>query len=213
VRGRRRGTLIELASGGGAPESRRLGPVIGIVTNVKDEDNEGKVKVKFPWLSDGEESAWARFASPMAGPDRGLQLVPEVDDEVLVVFERGDPNRPIVIGSMWNGVDASPLGGDAISGDGAVQQRMLKTRIGHTILLDDSDSSKSIVITDSAGNKMTWDAANNKIEIASQGDLKVAAQGDLQVSATGTLKLEGQAVELSASGGNVTIKGTQIKLN
>ena len=205
VRGKRRGTLIELASGGGTTESRRLGPVIGIVTNVKDEDNEGKVKVKFPWLSDADESAWARLASPMAGPDRGLQLVPEVDDEVLVVFERGDPNRPIVIGSMWNGVDASPLGGDAVSGDGAVQQRMLKTRIGHTILLDDSDSSKSIVITDSAGNKITWDAANSKIEIVSQGDLKV--------SATGTLKLEGQAVELSASGGNVTIKGTQIKLN
>lgn len=205
VRGRRRGTLIELASGGGSADSRRSGPVIGVVTNVKDEDNEGKVKVKFPWLSDSDESAWARLASPMAGPDRGLQLVPEVDDEVLVVFERGDPNRPIVIGSMWNGVDASPLGGDAISGDGAVQQRMLKTRIGHTILLDDSDSSKSIVITDSAGNKITWDAANSKIEIVSQGDLKV--------SATGTLKLEGQAVELSASGGNVTIKGTQIKLN
>jgi uncharacterized protein involved in type VI secretion and phage assembly len=205
IRGRRRGTLIELASGGGAPESRRLGPVIGIVTNVKDEDNEGKVKVKFPWLSDSDESAWARLSSPMAGPDRGLQLVPEVDDEVLVVFERGDPNRPIVIGSMWNGVDAPPLGGDAVSGDGAVQKRMLKTRIGHTILLDDSDSSKSIVITDSAGNEMTWDAANSKIEIVSKGDLKV--------SATGTLKLEGQAVELSASGGNVTIKGTQVKLN
>ncbi|MEA2631007.1 MAG: hypothetical protein QOE66_1226 [Chloroflexota bacterium] len=205
VRGKRRGTLIELASGGGTTESRRLGPVIGIVTNVKDEDNEGKVKVKFPWLSDSDESAWARLASPMAGPDRGLQLVPEVDDEVLVIVERGDPNRPIVIGSMWNGVDASPLGGDAVSGDGAVQQRMLKTRIGHTILLDVSDSSKSIVITDSAGNKITWDAANSKIEIVSQGDLKV--------SATGTLKLEGQAVELSASGGNVTIKGTQIKLN
>ena len=205
VRGRRRGTLIELAAGGAGSDSRRLGPVIGIVTNVKDEDNEGKVKVKFPWLSDSDESAWARLSSPMAGPDRGLQLVPEVDDEVLVVFERGDPNRPIVIGSMWNGVDAPPLGGDAVSGDGAVQKRMLKTRVGHTILLDDSDSSKSIVITDSAGNEMTWDAANSKIEIVSKGDLKV--------SATGTLKLEGQAVELSASGGNVTIKGTQVKLN
>ena len=214
VRGRRRGTLIELASGGGgSPDSRRLGPVIGIVTNVKDEDNEGKVKVKFPWLSEDDESAWARLASPMAGPDRGLQLVPEVDDEVLVVFERGDPNRPIVIGSLWNGVDASPLGADAVSGDGAVQQRMLKTRIGHTILLDDSDSSKSIVITDSAGNKMTWDAANSKIEIESQGDLKVTSAGDLKVSATGKLTLEGMGIDLSGGGGNVTIKGTQIKLN
>jgi uncharacterized protein involved in type VI secretion and phage assembly len=213
VRGRRRGTLIELASGGGSQDWRRLGPVIGIVTNVKDEDNLGKVKVKFPWLSEDDESAWARLASPMAGPDRGLQLVPEVDDEVLVVFERGDPNRPIVIGSLWNGVDASPLGADAISGDGAVQQRMLKSRIGHTILLDDSDSSKSIVITDSAGNKMTWDAANSKIEIESQGDLKVTSAGDLKVFATGKLTLEGMGIDLSGGGGNVTIKGTQIKLN
>ena len=110
-------------------------------------------------------------------------------------------------------MDAPPLAGDAISGDGAVQQRMLKTRIGHTILLDDSDSSKSIVITDSAGNKMTWDAANSKIEIDSQGDLKVSSQGDLKVSATGKLTLEGMGVELSGGGGNVTIKGTQIKLN
>ena len=183
------------------------------MTNIKDPDDLGKVKVKFPWLSDSDESAWARLASPMAGPDRGLQLVPEVDDEVLVVFEQGDPNRPIVIGSFWNGVDAPPLGGDAVSGDGAVQQRMLKTRIGHTILLDNSDSSKSIVITDSAGNKMTWDAANSKIEIESQGDLKVSAAGDLKVSATGKLTLEGMGVELSGGGGDVTIKGTQIKLN
>jgi phage protein D len=213
VRGRRRGTLIELASGGSGSDARRMAPVIGIVTNVKDEDNEGKVKVKFPWLSEDDESAWARLSSPMAGPDRGLQLVPEVDDEVLVVFERGDPNRPIVIGSLWNGVDASPLAADAVSGDGAVQQRMLKTRVGHTILLDDSDSSKSIVITDSAGNKMTWDAANSKIEIESQGDLKVTSAGDLKVSATGKLTLEGMGIDLSGGGGNVTIKGTQIKLN
>ena len=213
VRGRRRGTLVELAAGGSGAESRRLGPVIGVVTNVRDPDNLGKVRVKFPWLSDADESAWARLASPMAGPDRGLQLLPEVDDEVLVVFERGDPNRPIVVGALWNGVDATPLGGDAVSGDGAVQQRMLKTRVGHTILLDDSDSSKSIVITNSAGNKMTWDAANSKIEIASQGDLKVSSQGDLKVSATGKLTLEGMGVELSGGGGDVTIKGTQIKLN
>jgi phage protein D/phage baseplate assembly protein gpV len=205
IRGRRRGTLVELAAGAPGQESRRAGPAIGIVTNVKDPDNQGRVKVKFPWLSEDEESTWARLISPMAGPGRGLQLVPEVDDEVVVVFEQGDPNRPMIVGALWNGKDKSPLGGDAISGSGAVQKRLLQTRVGHKILLDDSDSSKAIVITDSAGNEVKWDASNSKIEVTSKGDLTVHA--------TGTLKLEGQAIEVKASGGDVTVSGTQIKLN
>jgi len=205
VRGRRRAMLVELSSTNGHDEGRRFAPVVAVVTNVRDPNNQGRVKVKFPWLSDSEESAWARLVSPMAGPTRGLQLVPEVDDEVLVVFEHGDPNHPLVIGGLWNGQDATPLGGDAISGDGAVQQRVLLTRIGHKLLFDDSDASKSIVIEDSAGNKVTLDAANKKI--------LVEGQGDIEVKATGTLKLEGQQVEVTASGGNLTVSGTQIKLN
>jgi uncharacterized protein involved in type VI secretion and phage assembly len=205
VRGRRRGSILELSSHDGGQDARRMGPVLGVVTNVKDPDNLGRVKVKFPWLSDDEESAWARLISPMAGPQRGFEFVPEVDDEVVVIFERGDPNRPLVVGALWNGKDASPLGGDAIAGDGKVQKRQIKTRIGHTIMLDDSDSSKSIVITDSAGNEVKMDAANNKIEVTSKGDLTVKA--------TGTLKLEGQGVEVKASGGDVTVSGTTIKLN
>jgi phage protein D/phage baseplate assembly protein gpV len=205
VRGRRRATLVELSSANGHDDSRRTAPVVAVVTNVRDPNDQGRVKVKFPWLSDSEESAWARLVSPMAGPTRGLQLVPEVDDEVLVVFEHGDPNHPLVIGGLWNGKDATPLGGDAISGDGAVQQRVLLTRVGHKLLFDDSDASKSIVIEDSAGNKITLDAANKKV--------LVEGQGDIEVKATGTLKLEGQQVEVTASGGNVTVSGTQIKLN
>jgi uncharacterized protein involved in type VI secretion and phage assembly len=205
VRGRHRGSILELSSRDGGQDGRRWGPVLGMVTNVKDPNNLGRVKVKFPWLSEEEESAWARLISPMAGPERGLQFVPEVDDEVVVIFEHGDPSRPMVVGALWNGKDASPLGGDAISGDGKVQKRLIKTRIGHTILLDDSDSSKSIVITDSAGNEVKMDAANNKIEVTSKGDLTVKA--------TGTLKLEGQGVEVKASGGDVTVSGTTIKLN
>ena len=205
VRGRGRGSILELSSHDDGQDGRRLGPVLGVVTNVKDPNNLGRVKVKFPWLSDDEESAWARLISPMAGPQRGFEFVPEVDGEVVIIFELGDPNRPLVVGALWNGKDASPLGGDAIAGDGKVQKRQIKTRIGHTILLDDSDSSKSIVITDSAGNEVKMDAANNKIEVTSKGDLTVKA--------TGTLKLEGQGVEVKASGGDVTVSGTTIKLN
>ena len=123
-------------NGGGAPE----GVVVGIVTNNKDPQGLGRVKVKFPWLSADEESNWARLSSPMAGKDRGLFILPEVNDEVLVMFEHGDVNHPFVIGSLWNGTDKPPLSADqAVDGSGNVVRRILKTTAGHTITLDESD--------------------------------------------------------------------------
>ena len=59
------------------------GVVVGVVTNNEDPDDMGRVKVKLPWLSDKEESNWARIATPMAGKERGVYFLPEVDDEVL----------------------------------------------------------------------------------------------------------------------------------
>lgn len=75
-----------------------------IITDNKDGDgNPGcRVKVKFPWLSEQETTFWARIAVPMAGPGRGTYVLPEIDDQVLVVFEHGDINRPIVIGGLWS---------------------------------------------------------------------------------------------------------------
>ena len=79
--------------------------VVGIVTNNNDPDATGRVRVKFPTLSDAEESAWARIASVSTGNARGLMMLPQVDEEVIVGFENGDPRRPIVVGSLFNGKD------------------------------------------------------------------------------------------------------------
>ena len=70
--------------------SRVSGVVVGVVTNNQDPEGMGRVKVKFPWLSDEDESNWARVAAPMAGKERGFYFLPEVEDEVLVAFEHGD---------------------------------------------------------------------------------------------------------------------------
>src|SRR5687768_7153196 len=86
-------------------DRRMYGVVIGIITNNKDPDKLGRVKVKFPWLSDTDESFWARTATPMAGNQRGMYFLPEVDDEVLVAFEHGDLRFPYIIGALWNGKD------------------------------------------------------------------------------------------------------------
>ena len=86
-------------------EDRFFGVVVGVVTNNQDPDGMHRVKVHFPWLSDDVESNWARVAAPMAGGNRGVYFLPEVDDEVLVAFEHGKVDHPYVIGSLWNQQD------------------------------------------------------------------------------------------------------------
>lgn len=89
-------------------KDRLYGVVIGIVTNNEDPANLGRVKVKFPWLSDDNESDWARVAVLMAGESRGTWFPPQIDDEVLVAFQHGDIRFPIVLGALWNGKDIPP---------------------------------------------------------------------------------------------------------
>ncbi len=89
-------------------EGRFYGMTIGIVTNNKYDEEfgiAGAVKVRFPYISDTDESYWARVLTPMAGKDRGFYFLPEVDDEVLVAFEQGKLDHPYVLGALWNGVD------------------------------------------------------------------------------------------------------------
>lgn len=140
-----------------ATNGRIYGAVTGIVTNTDDPDSLGRVKLKFPWLADDTESPWARIASPMAGNKRGALFRPEVDDEVLVLFGHGDVRFPYVIGGMWNGVDKPPEHG----ADGDNNIRLIRSRSGHEITLDDTPGSEKIVIVDKSGS--------HKLELSSTG--------------------------------------------
>lgn len=131
--------------------ARVYGAVVGIVSNTGDPDGLGRVKVRFPWLKEDDESRWARLVSFMAGPDRGAVFRPEVDDEVLVLFEQGDMRFPYVIGAVWNGKDKPP----SDKGDDTDNHiRMIKSRSGHTIILDDSPGGEKITVTDKGGNTL-----------------------------------------------------------
>lgn len=170
---------------------RIFGVVVGIVTNNKDPDNLGRVKLKFPWLSDKDEdeSNWARIAAPMAGKERGIYFLPEVDDEVLVGFEQGNPRFPYVLGVLWNGKDAPP----ANNSDGKNNLRLIKSRSGHAIRLNDEDGKETIEIIDKSGNNsLIFDTSNNTITIT--------ADKDITLSATkGTIKLDAQKIEIKSS--------------
>jgi type VI secretion system secreted protein VgrG len=86
------------------------GVVTARVVDHNDPRGMGRIQIKYDWQEDGQ-TGWARMISPHAGADRGFMFMPEKGDEVLVTFEHGDPERPVIIGGLWNGVNAAPRTG------------------------------------------------------------------------------------------------------
>lgn len=223
-------SLTQLLSSNGSQHAHAghkiYGVVVGIVKDVKDPKNLARVKVSFPWLAekdadsvamekkdDRAHSYWARVASFMAGPKRGA-FVPEVNDEVLVAFEHGELDRPVIIGSLWNIEDLPPETMDAA---GKNNIRALHTRSGHKIVFDDSQDKPSILIVDNTGNNSIFiDSQANKMEIKVKGDLNIEVGGKITISAgqdmtieTGAnLKVKAQANGNVESSGPLTIKSS-----
>jgi uncharacterized protein involved in type VI secretion and phage assembly len=187
------------------------GIVIGIVTNLEDPENLGRVRVKFPHLDD-QESQWARLATPMGGPDRGLFLRPEVDDEVLVGYLQGDIRFPYILGGLWNLVDLPP------ADDGKPKEnnwRFIKSRSGHVFKLDDTNGQERVEIIDKdEKRKIVIDCSGEKIQI-------ICESGNVEIqAASGSVKIEAKTVELKASAdmkleadGTMTITGSTVNIN
>lgn len=207
VSGRQTNSLLELLQiKGDGPSAPSV--VVGVVTNNTDPDNLGRVKVKFPWLAE-DESWWARIASPMAGPDRGFYFLPEVDDEVLLAFEHGDMSRPFIIGALWNGKDKPPKPNSAVVGSSKVNERIIKTRAGHVITLDDTSGSEKISIVDKTGKNMIQiESSSNKITIQADGDIAVEAKGKVDVKAQQDVAVQTQANASVKAQGNVSVEAT-----
>jgi phage protein D len=202
----------------------RYGVAVAVVTNNQDPQGLGRVKVKFPWLSEEVESSWARLAMPMAGDARGLLLVPEVNDEVLVAFEHGDMGHPYVVGALWNGQDALPPEGDgAVDGSGSVVKRIFHTRAGHRIEFDDTDGGGGITIEDRNGNRIFVDATDGGggVTVEDQAGNRIALDGgdivleavNITLRANATIAIEGAAGVDVESSAIVSIEGALIQLN
>ena len=179
-----------------------------VVDNV-DPSNMGRIKVRFRWNDTDESTRWTRVASTYAGNARGFHFLPEIGDEVLLTFEQGDPERPIVIGSLWNGVDKAPT----------MEQNKAKriiTRSGNTIQLFDEDDDERIEIYSAKGE--CWvQLHNNKgkplLTIHSEGDISFEAENEIRltcktftqdVSSNATRKIGGN--DTSDVSGNVLSK-------
>jgi uncharacterized protein involved in type VI secretion and phage assembly len=194
------------------------GVVVGIVTNNRDPWGMGRVKVKLPHFGEADESNWARIAVPMAGQERGIYFLPEVGDEVLVAFERANPRFPFILGALWNGKELPPAKND----DGNNDVRIIKSRSGHVVRLNDKHGGAKIEIIDNSGkNSLVFDTAANLVKIESGQDITLAATN-------GTIKLDARTIEIVSSdaakveassrldvkaSGPMTLKGATIDLN
>lgn len=201
--------------------------VSAVVTNVQDDEKQGRVKVKVPRLDEQFESGWLRVVQLGAGPERGALLLPEVDDEVLVAFEQGDVRRGYVLGGLYNGVDlpAQPVRDTTVGSEGRVDRRSFTSRKGHFLLVSDKDGDEYVELAtkDSAFTvKVAKDtdggavivASDKLVKIDAKGDITIKSQGKILVEATSDLTLKGQSVTIEAQtslgvkGQNVTVEGT-----
>jgi len=207
-------------------DSKMFGVEVAIVTNVKDDQKLGRIKVCFPRLPGKPESDWVRVVQPAAGAGRGFYWLPEVNDEVLVAFERGEAHRPYVVGALWNGKD-KPMK-DAYTDENTT--RMIMTKSGHKIVLDDKKDAEKIIIADKSGNRtMTFDVKAKKFLIeAKEGDIEIHAEKkiileceDLEIKTKKTGKIDiGSTFDLNVkdkanikAGPQLNIKASRVNIN
>ncbi len=213
-----------------APEGgdhQLCGIYYAVVTQNKDDEAKlGRIKVRFPWLpgSDSDQSAWAQLLVPMAGDTFGTFTLPEVEDTVAVIFMAGDINHPVVIGGIWNQVDKPP----EVNENGKNDFRFIKSRSGHRLLFDDSDSAK-VAVTDKTdlhligvGQFAEGGDSPNKLELPApgaingspeKGALLASMDGNVNVwCPNGTLTIKAKDVEVTASGKMDVHAGGECKL-
>ena len=147
-----------------------------------DPEGKGRVRVRMNWQTDGMQTGWVRVMTPDGGSssdvksNRGFVFIPEVGDQVLLGFRHGDPARPYVMGSLFNGT----TGGGGLEGN---HMKSLTTRSGHTIKLNDSLSSLGITIKDIKGNSIHIDSVGDDIIINAKRNITINAGETFTVNA------------------------------
>jgi uncharacterized protein involved in type VI secretion and phage assembly len=175
------------------------GVVVGVVTNNNDTAGLGRVKVKYVGVSDQLESTWARVVTLGGGKNRGMVFVPEVNDEVLIGFERGDTRYPVVLGGLFSTKNALPTGEDAVKSS-KVEHRRITSRVGHMLELSDAAGKEHALLRLGGSN------SSHRLRIgADRIDLEIAKNKPIKIS-NGTASIE------LAANGDIILKGTNIKI-
>lgn len=190
-----------------------LGPAafLATVVSVKDPESLNRVEVKVynvDGIADQDAPVWARVAVPFAGNKRGAFFIPDVGDEVVLVYLSGDSRLPVVFGGLWNGHDAAPetLGG---SGD-SVDRWTITGKAGTRIAIVEDSSGPTIefttpgqlsgTMTDSGGGSIEFkDSMQTSVKIDSNGVTINAPTSQVQVTASTGVTITAPQVTVTAA--------------
>ncbi|HLK69147.1 MAG TPA: phage baseplate assembly protein V [Bryobacteraceae bacterium] len=183
-----------------APGGRWFGIYPALVSDIKDPDGTGRVKVTLPWSPDtGSDryEMWARVATLMGGNNRGSWFIPDVNDEVLVAFEAGDPRRPYVLGGLWNGSDKPP---QSMDGAGQNNKKVLRSRNGVKVTLDDQNGQEQFIAETPGGQTITLKDGPGSVEIVDSNGNSVKLQpSGITVNASAKVTVTASLMEISVS--------------
>lgn len=202
-------------------------PVYGLVTAKVDRiEDDGTYRLKFHGMNgqdDDDQSAPARVMMPMAGTRRGIHFFPEKGDEVIVGFQVGDTNTPIILGAVWNRDDPPPNQAQQSASNNI---RTIVSRSNHELTFDDTAGAEKITLKSQAGHQVVLDDAPGraKITVSTPGGRSVVLDdtppGSIAIETPtcqitlqdpGTLSIEA-AVAINLSAPTITISGTSITI-
>ncbi|HEX4525393.1 MAG TPA: phage baseplate assembly protein V [Gaiellaceae bacterium] len=207
-------TLLEetMVSSHHAPSARWYGVYPALVKDIADPDGQGRVQVSLPWAPDldgGSYEAWARLGTMMGGANRGTWFVPDKNDEVVVAFEGGDPRRPFVLGGLWNGSDSPP---ESMDGAGNNYKKVICSRNGVKVTLDDTDGQEQLKLETPGGQKVTLKDGPGAVTIedSNGNSVKLESSG---ITVTASAKVTINASTAAISAGMVTVDAGMSKFS
>jgi uncharacterized protein involved in type VI secretion and phage assembly len=181
------------------------------VVAIDDPERLNRVQVRliaFDGVDGQDMPLWARVVAPFAGDDRGAFLMPDVGDEVLVVFENGDARYPLVVGGLWNGAAPPP----ADLGAEGNRFKRIRSKRGVTVTLDDRQGQERLVLETPGGQRVTLadgpgaitveDASGNRVTLETSG-ITIQAAANVTV----------QAAKVEVSAGMVTVDAAMAKFS
>lgn len=190
---------------------RWLGVMPAVVASIEDPDGQGRIQIRLPWAPDAGGSQgyelWARMATLFAGNDRGSWFMPEVDDEVLVAFEMGDPRRPYVLGGLWNGHDSPPQGA---SRQNNIKQ--IKSRNGVAITIDDSQGQEQLKLETPGGQVITLKDGPGAVTIEDSNGNSILLE-TAGITITASAKVTVNAAQVNVSAGMVKVDAGMAKFS
>ncbi|MEC5385341.1 phage baseplate assembly protein V [Uliginosibacterium sp. H3] len=182
------------------------------VVSLDDPDSLNRVKIKllaFDAVAQQETEMWARVVSPFAGSDRGAFFLPDVDDEVFVIFAQGDARHPLVMGGLWNGASTAPA--DTESG-GVNRYKRIKSKNGIVITLDDQQGQETMILETPGGQKLTLKDGPGEVTIedSNGNSIKLESAG---ITVQASAKVTVQAAKVDVSAGMVTVDAAMAKFS